>query len=98
MSTWLVIVGVALATFLLRASFLLFANPHSQKARTHQTIQVSFDDGRTWPEKNHLLLDEGKGRGYPSLSRIDDRHAGIVYEGSQADVVFEKIPLEDLVR
>ena len=28
---------------------LLFANPHSQKGRTHQTIQVSFDDGRTWP-------------------------------------------------
>src|SRR5258707_13255545 len=27
MKTWLVILGVALVTFLLRASFLLFANP-----------------------------------------------------------------------
>ncbi|MBI1917052.1 MAG: exo-alpha-sialidase [Planctomycetes bacterium] len=77
---------------------LLFANPHSQKGRTHQTIQVSFDDGRTWPEKYHLLLDEGRGAGYPSLTRIDDRHVGIVYEGSQAQLVFEKIPLDELLK
>ncbi len=76
---------------------LLFANPHSQKARTHQTIQVSFDEGRTWPEKYHLLLDEGRGAGYPSLTRVDDRHVGIVYEGSQAHLVFEKIPLAELL-
>lgn len=79
-------------------SALLFANPHSQKARTHQTIQVSFDDGMTWPESHRLLLDEGRGRGYPSLSQIDDGHVGIVYEGSQADVVFERLALAELVR
>jgi len=62
------------------------------------TIQVSFDDGRTWPEKYHLLLDEGRGRGYPSISRVDDRHVGIVYEGSQADLVFEKLSLDELLR
>ena len=28
MKIWLIIAGVALVTFLLRASFLLFANPH----------------------------------------------------------------------
>jgi branched-subunit amino acid transport protein len=28
MNTWLIIGGVAIVTFLLRASFLLFANPH----------------------------------------------------------------------
>lgn len=77
---------------------LLFANPHSQKARTHQTIQVSFDDGSTWPESHHLLLDEGRGAGYPSLTRIDARHIGIVYEGSQAQLVFEKIALADLLK
>jgi len=77
---------------------LLFANPQSQTGRIRQTIQVSFDDGRTWPKKDHLLLDEGKGRGYPSLSRVDDQHVGIVYEGSQADVVFEKISLNALLR
>jgi sialidase-1 len=77
---------------------LLFANPQSQTARTHQTIQVSFDDGRTWPESHHRLLDEGRGAGYPSLTRVDDGHVGIVYEGSRAHLVFEKIPLAELLR
>lgn len=79
------------------AHALLFANPHTQKGRTHQTIQVSLDDGRTWPAKYRWLLDEGRGAGYPSLTRVDDRHIGIVYEGSQAHLVFERIPLAELL-
>lgn len=75
---------------------LLFANPHTQKGRTHHTIQVSFDDGRTWPKSHHRLLDEGRGAGYPSLTRIDDRHVGIVYEGSQSHLVFEKFAISEL--
>ena len=76
---------------------LLFANPHSQTGRDHHTIQVSFDDGNTWPKEYHLLLDEGRGAGYPSLSRVDDRHVGLVYEGSQSQLVFEKISLNELL-
>lgn len=77
---------------------LLFANPHTQQGRTHHTIQVSFDDGRTWPEKYHLLLDEGRGAGYPSMTRVDDDHIGIVYEGSQSHLTFEKLSLEELLK
>jgi sialidase-1 len=77
---------------------LLFANPHTQKGRTHHTIQVSFDDGMTWPESHHLLLDEGRGAGYPSLTQIDKDHVGIVYEGSQAHLVFEKFSLAELLK
>ena len=77
---------------------LLFANPHSKEGRHHQTIQVSFDEGRTWPEQYHHLLDEGRGRGYPSLTRVDARHVGIVYEGSQADLVFERLSIDELLR
>ncbi len=80
-----------------KRSVLLFANPHSQTGRDHHSIQVSFDDGETWPAKNRLLLDEGRGRGYPSLSRVDDEHVGIVYEGSGADLVFERISLAELI-
>ena len=76
---------------------LLFANPHSQTGRDHHTIQVSFDDGLTWPEEYHLLLDEGRGNGYPSMTRVDNRHVGIVYEGSQSHLVFEKISLDELL-
>ena len=77
---------------------LLFANPHTQMGRTHHTIQVSFDDGRTWPKSHHLLLDEGRGAGYPSLTRVDETHVGIVYEGSQSHLVFEKFSLDELLK
>ncbi|MCA9010841.1 MAG: exo-alpha-sialidase [Planctomycetaceae bacterium] len=76
---------------------LLFANPHTQKGRTHHTLQISFDDGQSWPSSHHLLLDEGRGAGYPSITQIDAEHIGIVYEGSQAHLVFEKIALAELL-
>ncbi len=75
---------------------LLFSNPHTQKGRTQQTIQSSLDDGRTWPTSRHHLLDEGLGAGYPSLTRIDDDHVGIVYEGSQAHLVFQRFTIAEL--
>ncbi len=77
---------------------LLFANPYSQTRRENHTIRVSFDDGLTWPEEYHTLLDVGLGAGYPSLSRVDDNHIGIVYEGSQSDLVFEKLSLHELLK
>ena len=75
---------------------LLFANPLSQKQRSHQTIRVSDDDGMTWPAERRILLDEGRGRGYPSLARVGADRVGIVYEGSRADVVFQVVPVSDL--
>ncbi len=81
-----------------RSHVLLFANPHTQSGRTHHTLQVSFDDGQTWPKSHHLLLDEGRGAGYPSLTRVDDQHVGIVYEGSQSHLVFEKFSLAELLQ
>ncbi len=76
---------------------LLFANPYSQKSRTNHSIQVSFDEGKTWPKKNRLLLDEFSGAGYPSLSRAGNKHIGIVYEGSGSHLVFERISIDELV-
>jgi branched-subunit amino acid transport protein len=38
MSTWLVIVGVAACTFLLRASFIVFADPHKFPRRFRQAL------------------------------------------------------------
>ena len=74
---------------------LLFANPHSQTGRDHHSIQVSFDEGLSWPARHRLLLDEGRGNGYPSVSRVDHKHVGIVYEGSQSHLVFQKIAIEE---
>lgn len=61
------------------------------------TIKVSFDDGETWSEEHQLLIDSGSGRGYSCMTKIDDKHIGILYEGSQADLIFQKFSLEEIL-
>ena len=79
-------------------SVLLFSNPNIQDGpRRKTTIKVSFDNGITWPEKYWMLLDEGNSRGYSCLTSIDEKTIGILYESSQADLVFQKIMLDDLI-
>lgn len=76
---------------------LLFANPNSMERREKHTIKVSFDDGITWPESHHYLLDDYSGFGYPSLVQIDEKHVGIVFEGSRSHIMFMKLTIEELV-
>ena len=77
---------------------LLFANPNSKERRNNITIKVSFDDGQTWPEEYWMLLDEGRGAGYSCMTSIDEHTIGIFYEGSQADIQFQAIPLKELLK
>ncbi len=79
-----------------KKSILVFSNPNSKTSRKHMTIKVSFDDGETWPEKYWLLLDEKKG-GYSCMTSVDEQSIGILYEGSQSDLVFQKIALKELI-
>jgi sialidase-1 len=72
---------------------LLFANPNSKYERINLTIKMSFDQGNTWPMNKWILLDEGKGRGYSCITSIDDHTIGILYEGSRADLIFQKIDI-----
>lgn len=81
-----------------KRQLLLFSNPNTKKGRHHMTIKVSFDDGQTWPEKYHTLLDAGSGRGYSCMTKIDDETIGILYEGSAADLVYQIVKIEDLVK
>jgi sialidase-1 len=76
-------------------SVLIFCNPHSKTDRNFITLQVSKDDGETWQPK--VLLDEWKGRGYSCITTVDEQTIGVVYESSQADLVFETIPLKNLI-
>ncbi|QEC52387.1 sialidase-1 [Anseongella ginsenosidimutans] len=78
-------------------SILLFSNPNSKTHRENMTIKTSFDDGNTWPVENQVLLDEWRGRGYSCLTSVDEDHIGILYESSQADLVFQRIPLSALL-
>jgi len=76
---------------------LFFSNPNSKYKRHKQTIKMSLDDGKTWPEKYWIELDEGSGGGYSCLTSIDNNTIGIVYEGSQAHMTFQKIDIKDLL-
>lgn len=80
-----------------KKSILLFSNPNSKYNRVGMTIKVSFDDGNTWPQEHWLLLDELElSGGYSSLTSIDNNTIGIIYEGSQAQMTFESIGLNEL--
>ncbi len=79
-------------------NLLFFSNPNSKLRRDNLTIKVSFDEGLTWPEDYFLLLDEWQGRGYSCLTSIGKDHIGILYESSQADMVFEKIAIREWLK
>jgi sialidase-1 len=76
--------------------FMLFSNPNTHSGRHHITIKASFDEGKTWPLDKQLLLDEGNGRGYSCITKIDEETIGILYEGSQSDMVFEKVLVSEI--
>jgi sialidase-1 len=76
-----------------RRDILFFSNPSSGTARIDMTIKASLDDGTSWPKEYWLLLDDMKSRGYSCLTSVDARTLGILYESSQADLVFQKIAL-----
>jgi sialidase-1 len=77
-------------------SVLLFVNPASVSRRDNITLKVSYDDGNTWPEDKHILLDEYNGRGYSCITSVNDSTIGILYESSQADMVFQTVSLKDI--
>ncbi|MDA7534537.1 sulfatase-like hydrolase/transferase [Verrucomicrobia bacterium] len=76
---------------------LLFSNPDSIKGRNRITIKASLDRGLTWPKAFRLLLDEGNGSGYSCMTMIDEHTVGILYEGSQAHMTFQRVPLTDII-
>lgn len=78
------------------ADWLLFSNPDSTAARERIMIKASADRGITWPAQYRLLLDEGRSAGYSCLTMIDEHTVGILYEGSQAQMTFQRIPLTDI--
>ena len=77
--------------------WLLFSNPDSSAGRNHITIKASSDRGLTWPKQHRLLLDEESSAGYSCMSMIDEETIGILYEGSQAHMTFQRIKLRKVV-
>ncbi|MCA9105874.1 MAG: exo-alpha-sialidase [Planctomycetales bacterium] len=80
-----------------RGGWLLFSNPDSTNGRSRLTIKASSDRGLTWPAEHRLLLDEGNSAGYSCMTMIDEHTVGILYEGSQAQLTFQRVPLSDVL-
>lgn len=78
-------------------SILLFVNPESYSERNRITLKVSYDDGNTWPDDKKIVLDEYKGRGYSCITSVNENTIGILYESSQADMVFQQIELSEIL-
>ena len=76
---------------------LLFSNPNSRKGRRNMTIKASLDLGKTWPGESQLLLDEQISAGYSCMTMIDADTVGILYEGSQAQLTFQRVKLRDIL-
>lgn len=77
-------------------SILLFCNPESYDSRDHLTLKVSYDDGKSWPDQKKILLDENGSFGYSCITSINDFTIGVLYESSQAQIVFQQIGLDEL--
>lgn len=73
---------------------LLFTNPASTTSRTHMTIRLSEDDGRSWPRS--LLLEAGSS-GYSSPAELADGRIGVLFERARSrEIAFRAISLEQL--
>lgn len=80
-----------------RGNMLLFVNPDNFKIRDNMTLKASFDDGKTWPKDNWILLDQTRGKGYSSIAAVDEDNIGILYESGLADLIFLKININEIL-
>jgi sialidase-1 len=82
-----------------KTPWLVFVNPAVKTPpRRNMTIKLSTDGGMTWPESQHLVLDAGRSAGYPSATLVDAETIGILYEGSRAQMTFQRVKLAELKR
>ncbi|MDW3646658.1 MAG: exo-alpha-sialidase [Bacteroidia bacterium] len=92
-----VCMGSLISTTYKGEELLLFSNPAVSKGpRRRMTLKVSRDQGKSWPTKYHLLLNEDNSYGYSCLTMIDEETIGILYEG-QKEMFFQRISLADLI-
>lgn len=81
-----------------KRQMLLFSNPNHHKLRKDMTLKVSFDDGMTWPEDNWIMFDQTRGAGYSSITSVNERTIGLLYESGLADLVFVQIDIDEILK
>ena len=75
---------------------LLFSNPANSAGRSRITIKASLDKGVSFAHE--LLVDEGGSLGYSCLTMVDKNTVGILYESSKGNIVYQSIPLTDIIK
>lgn len=68
-----------------------------RKPPMRMTVRGSNDGGQQWPVHREVLLDDGKAVGGPGLAMADADSVGVVYRSSSGSVVFQSVPIEELV-
>ena len=59
------------------------------------TLKVSNDEGMTWPEKWHTLVDD-RTTAYSCLTPIGDDHIGLIYE-APGELFFVRYLIDELL-
>lgn len=72
---------------------LLFSNPNNLHGRSRITNRASTDGGETWSAGERL--DDGLGGGFPCMSMIGESTVGVLYEGSRAQMTYQRLPLSE---
>jgi sialidase-1 len=75
---------------------LFFSNPPQRSGRNHMTIKVSNDEGKTWPEKWHTLVDE-RSTAYSCMTAVGPDKIGLVYE-APGELYFIRHTIEELLQ
>ncbi len=77
------------------APLLFFSNPALTRARARMTIKVSDDEGMTWPERWHTLIDE-RFAAYSCMTPVGRDKIGLLYEG-RGELYFVRVPIAELL-
>lgn len=85
---------VCMASLHRHGKYLLFSNPDNKYDRTNIRIKWSDDNGTTW--HNGPIIDKCKSFGYSCLTSIDDNTIGILWEGSEEQLMFRAIELQNI--
>jgi sialidase-1 len=75
---------------------LFFSNPNQTRGRARMTIKVSNDEGLTWPEKWHALIDEETSM-YSCMTLVGEDKIGLFYEGP-GEIYFVRVPIDELMK
>ena len=74
---------------------LFFSNPPQRSGRHHMTIKISNDEGMTWPEKWHTLVDE-RTTAYSCMTVVGEDQVGLLYE-APGELYFVRYSVEELL-